>query len=488
MKAMIMKIAKPFLTYAACFMLALSFFTVTPTSAHAQVAKTQCSLDRSLDANYPQCPLTDTNNALLNAGYTGARIDPGNKESRTPIWVDGICHYVDATDALTASLFIPFQSKEEWIAFAANAPGVKIANCCEPRPMIVNDVPKPSASCGAGWVLKGLVDSKTIDSKTEVKLIARPNLASATSGFTLISGVEDDTYPIIKLPISRDDINASLPDIANPGKSYTAQYSCAGQDDAFVAFNMQCRDTSWQSTGVDAAAQQSFGRQTTVVPEIAATTAAQTAADCKTSVIMTYTKACTDGTPGSTSYAKVYNSCTKQVSVVTTSNTCGNINGGTNGGINGGINGCVDSTNTDTSSCPSGQSGTIVTVTRRICDGSNNGDGQTITTVTSNTCTVSPPTGTCVPSTVLTTKECNNGGAGGIITLQRRRICDGSNNGFGQSIETVFRDTCVPATACRQSTILTTSNACPGGTVVTRKIYDSCTKQITTVVVSNTCQ
>jgi hypothetical protein len=99
----------------------------------------------------------------------------------------------------------------------------------------------------------------------------------------------------------------------------------------------------------------------------------------------------------------------------------------------------------------------------------------------------SSTTTSCTPLNVLTTTPCPDPTAGGIITLKRIRVCDGSNNGAGTTTETVYANNCQPS-GCVDSEILTTSQTCQGGAIVKRKVFNSCTKQVSTVTVSNTCQ
>ncbi len=479
---------------------ALLAVTLMPVNAQADVA-TQCSIDHAVNGavQFKQCPISDENNDILTAGFDGVRLDASADKSKTPVWAFNTCRYVD--NASASALFVPLKSVQEWLAFIANPPAkVSFAGCCEPRPMRVSDIPTPPSSenCAAGWVLKGLVD--TSDHK---KLVATPDTQAPASLFTLVPGVKDDaTYPISKLPIGRDDIGAVLPDNANPGKTYAAKFSCGSNKDYYIDFHMQCRATEWVSdnipattatTGVETitpVAETTTGsRQTTdviatdTIVEDDAQATKQTSANCQLSVMRTYSKKCSNGAPGFTAYRQVFNSCTKQIENQIIANTCA--------GISGGINGCVASTNTSTVSCPNGQSGSITTRTEHICDGSNGGAGRDSSTIVSNTCTPGGGTGGgttgCVPVNTLTTTPCSDPSVGGIITLRRIRVCDGSNGGAGSTTETVVSNTCT-ASGCVNSIMLKTSTVCQGGTLVRAKVYNSCTKQITDTVISNTCR
>ncbi|MBY0428841.1 MAG: hypothetical protein K2Q32_06440, partial [Alphaproteobacteria bacterium] len=212
-----------------------------------------------------------------------------------------------------------------------------------------------------------------------------------------------------------------------------------------------------------------------------------TATACQISKVRSYSKDCADGSAGSTSYRDVFNSCTKTIDTQIISSTCAGISGG----INGGINGCVATSETNTTPCPNNQTGSITTRAEHICDGSNNGDGRDTTTIVSNTCAATgggsgTNTTTCIPVDVLTTTPCPDANAGGIITLRRVRVCDGSNNGAGTTTETVYANNCQPS-GCMNSIILKTSAVCPGGMIVSAKVFNSCTKLISTTTISNTC-
>ncbi len=450
--------------------MAIALFLVTLVCAHAKAeVATQCSIDHAVSGaiEFQQCPTSATNDAILTQ-FDGVRLDTNNSD--TPIWVHGICRYVDNTHA-TDALFIPLKSAEEWKAFYTTPPAhVHLAGCCLPRAMRVDDVPFPPAQCETGWNLKGIVD-------IHKQLVA---LASGDE-FTLAPGLtEDSSYPILNLPVSRDDRSARLPDSTDPTKAYTAFYRCGDTLDYYIDFHMQCKNTQWIADDIASSSdtpEPSYGRQTTDV------TPANTQPDatCQISQVRTFSKRCDDGGAGSTSYRQVYNSCTKLLEIQIVGTTCG--------GISGGISGCVASSHTNTVSCPSGQVGSMTTRTDHLCDGSHNGDGSDTTTVVSNTCSTPSSGGgeaSCVPIDALTTTPCPDPTAGGIITLRRVRVCDGSHNGAGTTTETVYANNCQPS-GCIESAILTTSQVCQGGTIVSRKVFNSCTKQISTVVVSNTC-
>ncbi len=694
-------------TAAALALLIFSAVFVLPLKAQQQPSG-QCTIDHSLRTDtdtFVQCPVSDANNAILESGFNGVRLDSSEQISKSPIFVHNTCKYVDNSSG--SALFIPLKTSEEWAAFLTRpVSGVTLAGCCLPRPMVVGDVPTPQTSCEGSWTFKGLVDSTD-----HTRLIAEPVSKSADSGFVLANNQsEDGFYPVLKLPMNRDDIGAVLPDNSQPSKTYTAQYACSGQQDAFLNFHMQCGGTKWVTTSAnsDEVVTAQATTQEKAIDAVAINTektSTKTTADvkptatCQMSKVRDYTRACPNGVSGSITYRDVYNSCTKQIEAQVVSQTCG-INGGTtgcvagsstqtqtcptnpagtittvttricdgsnngagrnqvttsrqncpigggttgctpssntqtqtcptnpagtittvttricdgsnngagrdqiivtrsncstggttgciassntstqtcptnpagtistitahicdgsNGGlgrdtitqtrqncpvggttgcvagsttqtqtcptnplgtittvttricdgsnngagstqvntsrqncpIGGGTTGCIPSTSSNTTPCPSGQTGSITTVTSRVCDGSNNGAGSTTSTVTSNTCTAAPPGGgviyTCTPSDVLTTKPCPQPNNGGIITVRRVRVCDGSNSGAGTSTETLYQNNCVAA-GCIKSTILKTSTVCPGGMLVTAKVYDSCTKQVSIETISNTC-
>lgn len=470
------------------YLFAIALFA---TMFHLHPAKadlsSQCSIDRAVigigAVEFQQCLAVDSNNAIINSGFDGVRLDTAGSPSKSPIWAYNSCRYVDNTSAANA-LFIPLKSEQEWLAFIARPPAnVRFAGCCVPRAMLVSDVPTPPTTCASNWVLKGLVETAN-----KKKLVAIPTSSSADATFTLVPGLRDDaSYPIVKLPINRDDIGAVLPDNANPAKTYVALFNCGDKLDYYVDFHMQCNETEWVTDTAPTAATSAetitpvttSNKQTT---DVQATDA--TAAACQISKVRDYSKTCADGTAGRTTFRDVFNSCTKTIDTQIVSSTCAGISGG----INGGINGCVATSETNTTPCPNNQTGTIVTRDEHLCDGSNNGEGRDNTTIISNTCaaTGGGSTTTCTPTNVLTTTPCPDANAGGIITLRRIRICDGSNNGAGTTTETVFVNNCQPS-GCMNSIILKTSSVCPGGTLVSAKVFNSCTKLISTTTISNTC-
>ncbi len=481
------------------YFLALALFALTIVSLPVKAeVSTQCSIDHAIKGalEFQQCPISDNDNDILNSGFDGVRLDAANSASQTPIWAFNTCRYADNLNA-TNALFIPLKSAQEWEAFIANPPAnVHLAGCCIPRPMHVSDVPTPPTACAAGWVLKGLVDTGN-----HKKLIASPTSATTDSGFTLASGVSDDSsYPVLKLPINRDDIGAVLPDNSNPAKTYAALYSCGDKLDYYVDFHLQCKDTQWVSDNAPAPATTTDKTETTTetttpADEADATDATfgrktadvETKDNCVISHVRSYSKKCPSGS-GMTSYRDVFNSCTKTIETQTIMSTCGTsggINGGVNGGI-GGIEGCFATSNTSTAPCPSNQAGSIKTRIDHICDGSNNGDGSDNVVILSNTCSNTVGGVACIPTDVLDTTPCPNATSGGIITLRRVHICDGSNNGTGSTTQTVVANNCT-AGGCMESTILKTSTVCPGGMLTTAKVYNSCTKLVSNVTVSNTC-
>ena len=490
------------MTYFTKFVLAIVALTILFSAPFAKAAlSTQCSIDQPVtgQVDFQQCIAFDSNNAILNSGFDGVRLDASTSPSKTPIWAYNVCRYVDYTNTANA-LFIPLKSQQEWLAFIANPPvNVKFAGCCIPRAMLVSDVPTPPTACAAKWVLKGLVETAN-----RKKLLATPSSTSVDATFNLLPSLrEDTTYPITKLPIGRDDSGAVLPDNANPAKTYAALFSCGDKLDTYVDFRLKCKETEWVTesateasastasetiTPVSTTDEPTSNKQTTetIVEDIQAS--ASTAAACEISKVRTYTKPCANGSPGSTSFRDVFNSCTKTIDAQIVSSTCPGISGG----INGGINGCVTTSDTRTTPCPNNQTGTIVTQTNHICDGSNNGEGRDATTIISNTCAATGGGGSiggglCVPVDTLTTTPCPDPKVGGIITLRRVIVCDGSNNGAGRTTETVVSNTCQPS-GCVNSIMLKTSTVCTGGTLVTAKVYNSCTKEISTTTISNTCR
>jgi hypothetical protein len=485
--------------------LAIAVLCSSPVSAQTT---TQCVLDKELDG-YTQCPVSTQDNALIAAGYNGARLEPGTAMGKTPIWVHNTCRFVDAK-GLEKSLFIPFNSPEEWAAFVNNSPiDVGTAECCLPRPVRVTDVPQPTAACGSGWTLEGLVDPNN-----------RNNLiATAKDGeFRMVAGVASNPqYPIENLPVARDD-NGTVSPISFTGKTddgvYVARFTCksgtmgrsagtlggAGiQGDATVAysdFRLQCRAKAWTSeeSCVDTIRRESrscaSGETGEIQVQITQRRCGVNMQGAHEQVLLNTCKAGEaakeEVTPAGVS--------DKQTTAYGRSPACNN-----------GCQTCVPGQVGEviTEACPSGQTGSITKRNVRTCP-----SGAITQEVVSNTCA-------CPVSNERTEqRQCPEGKVGS-ITVKIKTVC-GPQQGWGrqpvgvttkQSVvgplptavppqtcptctttETVVSNTCVDA--CTPGVIGTVCDACPPGqtgTITRNKVRQCPSGEIITVDVSNTC-
>lgn len=428
------------------------------------------------------CPVASKNNGLIESGFNSAKLNPQTAPSSTPLWVHNQCRYLDYNGK--DSLFVPFNSANEWQSFLSNAPSyVKQTNCCLPRSLTVGDVPKPSQSCAAGWTLKSIVDAGDHDT-----VLATANGTAPDATFKVVAKGDAASDVVVDLPIARDDAGLSLP--ASGSVTYAGAFSCGASaaPTQFIPFHMTCSNAQWRNQTVAA----------TPTPEQTDNTGTKTEdettprpGNCGTSEMLTYTRPCPEqGQTGKVVVQQVYDSCTQQVKYIEKSNTC---SPATNPNPEGNPTPICESTDeTNTTSCPSGQTGSITTRTQHICDGSNDGAGRDETTTVSNTCRPAPPS--CTTSTLRTTQSCPSGQTGTIVTEQRH-ICDGSNNGAGRDETVTVSNTCRPAPQSCTSSVFRLTQSCPSGqtgTIVTeqRHVCDGSNNgagRDETVTVSNTC-
>ncbi|HVY13073.1 MAG TPA: hypothetical protein VHB73_05865, partial [Alphaproteobacteria bacterium] len=455
--------------------LAVVFFLALQVSAHADaVISSQCSLDRTVaDGNqtFTICPVEGENDALrVKDNFDGARLNatvPGaGTQTKTPIFVHGICKYVDAVST-TDALFIPFKTLNEWQCFlgipnsscpdASRLPtGVRTAECCTPRNLssfvdvtgtghladgrTPADVPLPSETCSTGWVFQGLVDPSNTD-----RLIATPN---SDGTFTQTAGFTDSLdYPVKNnlLSIQRDDIGAILPDNATHtlNTPYVAKFHCAGEVDLSTSTSPVTLSTTridvttvTQSQSLISGATTGsgvLGRGTKAAPttgkiknvtKFMGFTLVCSGAEWKhnTPICSGVTtnireEACPDGGEGSISIAQIQQ-CDGTTTEQEITNTCHTL--------------CpAKDIHIEDRPCPEGDDGKLTVEVTKLCFGRQPvGEGDapstagscnctTIEKVTGNTCHPS-----CPPTTDLGDKEqaCPDGTPGHII-INTKRVC-----------------------------------------------------------------
>lgn len=420
---------------------------------------TTCAIDASVQG-YDICPLSKANNDLLNASYSSARLEPTVVQSRTPIWAHGICQYVDALNA-TDSIFIPFNTKTEWQAFLANAAGIKTADCCIPRNMLVRDVPVPTETCaGGGWKFEGLVDESNYS-----RIIALPATDQQNAEIKLVSGLmEDKAYPIESLPIDRDDISASFPAGSRVTENYVGKFSCVfgrqpvgvhtsaiNAEVRYVKFRLQCRQADWRPVEPTSCQPEQIGntytracgadqegivtlRKVRVCPsgdeveEVVSSTCT-----CIPTRKETVSRNCPDGQTGGIT-VEVTRTCfgRQPVGLEAQILTCSCSN--TERVVTNTCTSCVPGeTERFTENCPDGQTGIITKRRVRICP-----SGEVKTEVVSNTCRVA-----CKPSDNTVTQPCPAGYIGQII-IRTQHVCDGSNGGRGRDVVTTNNQCAIP--------------------------------------------
>ena len=114
-----------------CAISALSFFLSIAFMVQAQAALTsdQCDLTTGHPLDRPVCPTSNPNLAVALPTYDAARADPGMAGPPIDVW--NFCRYVDNYG--TNSLFVPFRTSPEWVAFVNHRePGLTLVTCSRP--------------------------------------------------------------------------------------------------------------------------------------------------------------------------------------------------------------------------------------------------------------------------------------------------------------------------------------------------------------------
>jgi hypothetical protein len=126
------RISRHLLGVAAAITMGLLF-----APSHAAVPADVCASSGTASNGYNACtnPLTDT------SVFVAARSDPGLAGGPIDVW--GFCRYVDNSAAAT-SIFAPFKSSPDWLAFLKNPPGaVALTHCARPTTATIS----PDARC-----------------------------------------------------------------------------------------------------------------------------------------------------------------------------------------------------------------------------------------------------------------------------------------------------------------------------------------------------
>lgn len=171
-----------------------------------------CLLDRDVaedGKSYRTCAAQPVEDGLLAEGFFGARISRLQLNTTQPIWVHGICKFID-NKAGGVDSFIPFKTAEEWHAFLEHMPKQMTAvGCCTPRALVPADIVTPPMRCAAGWRLKDIRDASG-------SIIMR----IAGGRFVAMDGTP------VQLPLLRDDEKAVF--TYNGMRELHAYFVCGG--------------------------------------------------------------------------------------------------------------------------------------------------------------------------------------------------------------------------------------------------------------------
>ena len=233
---------------------------VNPTAHVCMVDKTT-AVDGMV---FKSCDAPPENNALLMRGFAVARIDRNTIKSKQPIWVHGLCRYVD-NRSNNRDVLVPFGTAEEWQTFNKLVPDImKVAGCCVPRNMSLRDIPEPTVPCLGQWQLRHVLASTSLgqdangqEKLPEEKMQRGPGSSGGADGIVTMAGTA------VELPIARDDENTSFS--IDGVREFSARWVCEGepteaaapppavQDDTtsrdgnvlYVGFTVNCTQENW---------------------------------------------------------------------------------------------------------------------------------------------------------------------------------------------------------------------------------------------------
>ena len=288
------------------------------TPAAAPVAPSNasiCIVDKTVAVDglsFQSCERGSENDALLRRGFVMARLDRNTIKSKQPLWVHGICRYVDNRSS-NRDVLVPFGTREEWQTFLKFVPDImNVAGCCIPRPLTRADIPEPTTPCLGQWQLRQIF---TADSVGEGKV---PEEKMHYNGNDNLQTMAGETA---QLPMARDDDNTSL--MIDATREFAARWACEGEptekpaapaaesgeivsskhgDTLYVSFSINCIKESWTPIIV-----QSFCVPYEGVRSLPCETLGH-AAGTKGEVIMQEKTVCPTGTTSST---MIKDSCEK---------------------------------------------------------------------------------------------------------------------------------------------------------------------------------
>ncbi len=244
--------------------LALLFtaFTASAQQAGGPPLNTRiCIVDknRAVDGQaFQSCDAPPENNALLAKGFMIARLDRGTIKSKQPIWVHGLCRYIDNRSP-TQDVLVPFGTEEEWKTFNQLVPGImKTAGCCVPRPVSIRDIPEPPSPCIGKWTLQQVMTSNSVAQAGNAADLVPDEKMKPAGGDTLVSATNME----LQFPIARDDDNTTYS--IDGAREFAARWTCENSegiatpavaegeeqpashgDVLYVSFTLNCTREAW---------------------------------------------------------------------------------------------------------------------------------------------------------------------------------------------------------------------------------------------------
>lgn len=221
-----------------------------------------CIIDKTKAVDgqtFQSCDAPPENDALLAKGFMIARVDRGTIKSKQPIWVHGMCRYIDNRSP-TQDVLVPFGTIEEWKTFNQFVPGImNLAGCCVPRALSIRDIPEPTNPCIGKWKLQQVVTSNSVTQATSAADMVPDEKMKLGGGSELVSSAG----AALVLPMARDDDNTTF--AIDGVREYAARWSCENDegnagapvpsegDDApashsdvlYVSFTLNCTHEQW---------------------------------------------------------------------------------------------------------------------------------------------------------------------------------------------------------------------------------------------------
>ncbi len=206
------------------------FFLVTPLAAQEgpPINTRICIIDKTKAVDgqtFQSCDAAPENNALLAKGVMIARIDRGTIKSKQPIWVHGLCRFIDNRSP-TQDVLVPFGTEEEWTTFNQLVPGImKVAGCCVPRAVTVRDIPQPTNPCIGKWNLQQVVTANSVTQASTSTAEQVPDEKMRVGGGDTLVAM---TGNALEFPMARDDDNTAF--TIDSIREFAARWSCENDE------------------------------------------------------------------------------------------------------------------------------------------------------------------------------------------------------------------------------------------------------------------